>query len=529
MRYECDVLVIGGGGAAIRAAVEAAKNGVSVILVDKGSFARSGTSPLSLHGFATTLHEQSSEKMLTEDILRTGSYVNDFDLVRTAVNESSKEPALLEEMGVRFVHLPDGSYDIYRGAGHSVPHGLTFDDAGNCINFVAVLGKEAWKRGVKLVEEVMITDLLVEDSRVLGAVGVDKEGNTSVFTANSIVLAAGGANGIYNNVVPRIKDPMFRTTGDGYILALGAGVPLVDMEFANFRDTPPAARLQGRYINAKGEAIMTKYDPERLEKAPRGLVVEALFREMMAGNAPIHIEITQESERIAQFMPEEYKSYVRVYKEGKRPPVTITFQRLLGGARINPDASCSVEGLFIAGENTGGFHGGDRLQGAAFLETQVFGRLAGTGAVEFARGHARRDVPEELVKKAFNRVTQILDRREGLPAETIINEIQQLTWKYASIVKDAEGLNLAIEQIKGIIEKLNQKAVGRYVFEVLEGYNLALTAEAVMRASLLRDETRGTHRRSDFTQKREDIARKHTSIHFDDTGNMVAEFVPCRD
>jgi fumarate reductase (CoM/CoB) subunit A len=528
MIEKCDVLVIGGGAAAVRAAIEAAQPGVEVLLVDKGEFGRSGTSPLGLHGFASVQHATDSEAILTKDILHSGSNLNDFDLIRRAVTETRQEPKRLEAFGVRFVQKPDGSYDIYRGAGHSVPHGLTFDDEGNGINFVAVLGREAWKRGVRLVEHVMITGLLADGGHAVGAYGINEGGEDCVFSARAVVLAAGGANRMFPNIVPRIANTMYRTTGDGYALAARAGLPLVDMEMANFRDTPPAARLAGKYVNAKGEHFMGRYDPMG-ENAPRGKVVEALYREIQAGNAPIHIELTPESERIAKFMPAEYKDYVRAYKEGHPPAVEIVFQRLLGGARINDDATTAIDGLCVAGEAEGGFHGGDRLQGAAFLETQVFGRMAGLSATAYAGAHVVGNSVDQLARAASVRVHRFLNNQNGARAGDIIKKVQQIAWDHASIVKDKAGLDAALDEIRALRAEIAKGLAGAYTFEPLEADNLALTAEAVILASMKRDESRGNHLRSDFPAPKNALARVHTSISMNGNGELAASFVPCRN
>lgn len=527
MVHDCDVLVIGAGAAATRAALEAANPGVTVILVDKGECGRSGTSPLALHGLATTLHEGDSEERLLQDIVHAGGDLSDHDLVREAAREAGKEPALLEAIGVHFHRLDDGKYHIYRGDGHSVPHGLSFDAEENGLNVVSVLANEAWKRGVVLVEKVMITDLLVDDGRIFGAFGIDEAGADHVFAAGAVVLAAGGANRIFPNVVPRIADEKYRTTGDALVLALRAGLNLIDMEMANFRNSPPASRLGARYINANGDAFMAKYDPLG-EHAPRGKVVEALYREMQAGNGPIYMEITPESERVAAFSAQEYKDYVKAYKEGKRPPVTITFQRLLGGARISDDTSCSIRGLYIAGESAGGFHGGDRLQGAAFLETQVFGRIAGTAAAEFARGLSRDGRVGPLASAASRRLRTRMGAASNGAAVDVVRRVQHITWSYASIVKSGDGLRTALQGIDKVKQSVRQGLVSNNAFAAIEAENLALTAEAIIRASLQRDETRATHHRSDFPHAKDALQRKHTSVRLAD-GEMVAEFIPCRD
>lgn len=525
MLIERDVVVIGGGGAAVRAALEARLAGAGVVLVDKGRFERSGTSPRGLHGITTVLHPTDSEAILAADIERVGSYVNDLDLVQAAVEAARTEPEALERFGVRFLRQTDGSYDFYRGAGHSAPHGLTFEEGRNGVNFVAVLGKAAWKAGVELLDGVMVTDLVVVNGRVTGAVGIDSSGEVYEFSAGAVVLAAGGANRLYPNVVPRIADPMYRTTGDGYALALRAGLPLVDMEFANFRETPPAARI-GRYVNAKGEAFMEEYDPIRLDRAPRGKVVEALYLEMKRGNGPIHIELSPDSEREAAVLPQEYKDYVRAAREGKPPPVTITFQRLLGGARINPDSSTSLEGLFIAGENAGGFHGADRLQGAAFLETQVFGRLAGAHAAKYSQANLRCGGLGPQAAAAVNRIRR--PRASGhITASSIIKGVQDICWDVAGIARNGKDLACGLKRLAELRGQVSE-ATSPSLFERLECENLLYTAEAVVRAALAREETRGTHRRSDFPGIRSDLDHTHTSVSLKADGSFEVALVPAR-
>jgi succinate dehydrogenase/fumarate reductase flavoprotein subunit len=256
-------------------------------------------------------------------------------------------------------------------------------------------------------------------------------------------------------------------------------------------------------------------------------VVEAIFREIQAGRGPIYIEIDNESERAAAILPEEYKSYVRFCKEGKPPHVTITFQRLLGGARINPDASSEIGGLYIAGENAGGVHGADRLQGVAFLETQVFGRLAGVGAAEFTHNKKRKELSESLVKNFRDKVFKNLDKEEDFKKSKILKKIHKLTWAHAGIVRDAKGLKGGLGAIAKLREELSGD-VGSNTFEVLEVKNLALTAEIVMGAALARQETRGTHLRSDFPGAKEEMARQHISVCYKKDGEIEATVVPSR-
>jgi len=521
---ETDVLVIGGGGAAARAAVEAARKGVKVVLADKGRLGSSGTSPQGLHGFVTALPAEVSEETLFSEFVRIGYGINDFDLVRTAVEESSKEPALLEELGLRFVRDKAGHYFYRRTAKYLQ---ITFDEAGCGLNPVAVLGREVRKHNVHLVNGIMIIQLLVKDGCVFGAVGLDRRNELYTFAAKAVVLAAGGANRTYPNVVPRISPEQYRTTGDGLVLALASGLPLVDVEFAQFRNSPPAATINAKYINAQGEHFMARYDPQLKEDAPRSQIVEAIFREIEAGRGPVYIDLEDEGVRVHEFLKDDYKEYVRACKGGNPQPVTITFQRLLGGVRIHPDASTAVSGLFVAGENAGGLHGADRVRGSAFLETQVFGRLAGIGAAAHARKTGRTEIAKDLTEKGRERISKVRERKKGPKAGELLESARQLTWTYASIIRDGKGLKkglAALENIKAALES----AVGQNSFEVFEACNLARVAEIVMRAALAREETRGSHRRADFPQMSKEMDRKHIQVRLNASDTVETKVVPSR-
>lgn len=317
-----DVLVIGAGAAAGRAAVEAATSGVKVDLVDKGKFGESGSSPVCLHGLAATFNKEDSPELFFEDWIRSGGYINDQNLVWEAITQSQKAVEGLEAMGTEFLKNPDGSRLLYRGAGHTVARGLTVKSS----NVVATLRAEVERRGVGIHEGIMVTKLLQKNNQVIGAVGISKDGDFSVFGAKAVILAAGGANRLYPNIAPYIVDPKYYTNGDGFCLAFAAGAPLIDMEFTQFRDSPPGgARFGGRYLNVLGERFMEKYDPQALEKAPRSRVVEAIYREIMAGRAPIMWEVEGIKEEEADL------SFAKQYVHQRQVEITIDFQRVLGG------------------------------------------------------------------------------------------------------------------------------------------------------------------------------------------------------
>ncbi len=371
-------------------------------------------------------------------------------------------------------------------------------------NTVTFLGVEAKKRGVHIHDGIRIIQLLQNDSRITGAIGITDKREFIVFRAKAVVLASGGANFIFPNPAPDTNHPQFHTTGDSYYLAFNVGAPLIDLEFTQFRDSPPgAAKYGGKYLNALGERFMEKYDPQRLEKAPRAKVVESIYREMMAGRGPIKWEVGGIREAEAANITTAGK-----YATQKEIPIGIDFQRVLGGAQINEKAETSIPGLFAAGEASGGVQGGGRMQGAAFLETQVFGTNAGKNAAALALSSRLKEISQAQLKDNENKIKNIKGSVD--PAEFIRN-IQKVMWEQVGVVRSADGLNNAIDKFSELKSKLPQLA-GESIFSALDATNLLFTAEIIARSALAREETRGAQVRSDYPQANDEKWLKHVSI-----------------
>jgi len=501
-----DVLIIGGGAAAARAAVEAASSGVQVDLVDKGKFGESGSSPPSLSGLSAIFNKEDSYEHFFEDWIHSGGYISDQNLVWEAITQSRKAVERLEAMGMEFIRNPDGSRLLYRGAGHRIARGLTavrFQGAGR-LNVVTLLRAEAEKRGVHIHEGVMVTRLLKKNKQVIGAVGISRNRIFSILSAKAVILAAGGANRLYPNVASRIVDPKYRTTGDGFCLAFAAGVPLIDMEFTQFRDSPPgAARFGGGYLNRLGERIMKKYDPQALEKAPRHKVVEAIYREIKAGRGPIMWEV--EGIRGA----EADMAIAQQYANRRWVEINIDFQRVIGGALMNERAETPILGLFAAGESSGGVHGGDRMQGNAFLETQVFGANAGRNAVSFAINTERINIKPAQLNEEQAMISRINGNTD--PAEVIQN-VQRIMWEQVGVIRDGVNLKEAGTKFEQLRRDTTPRLSGDDIFAALEAANLLQTAEMVAKSALSREETRRTQIRTDYPLTGDSKWLKHVCI-----------------
>ena len=486
-----DVLIIGGGSAAIRAAIETAKAGVKVALVDKGKVGESGSSPRALVGFAANFGKDDSNELFFQDWLRASGNICDQNLVWEAVTGSRRTVEELEKMGVKFIRNPDGSLFLSKRSGHSVERGLMTQSNGpEHANTVKLLRPEAEKRGVKFHEGIMVTRLLQKNGRVIGAAGINRNGEMVIFSAGAVVLAAGGANRLYENVADGIEKHQYRTTGDAFSLAFYAGAPLIDMEFTQFRDSPPAGPIYGaKYLNNRGERFMEKYDPVALEKAPRYVVAAAVYREQMEGRGPIVWKV--EGDEVAKSrapIGHEYDSM-------KSVNITLQFQRLMGGAHIDAKAMTSINGLFAAGESAGGVHGGDRMQSTGFLETQFFGATAGRNAAAFTRENPIVSIKAEQIKEQ----QEIISRINGDQDPTdFTRKVQQLMWEKAGVVRDKANLQQAISKFEQLRKEAARRLSRAEIFASLEAMNLVLTAEMVARAALAREETRSAHIRSDY-------------------------------
>lgn len=515
---KCDVLVIGGGAAAARAAVEAADKGASVVLVDKGTFEASGSSPVALNGLATTIAEDDSPQLYFKDMVEDGYYLNDQNLVWEAAQGAEENVFQLERLGFIF-HKKGEKYQFAKGVGHSAHREVIFDRETSYLNPVALLGKEAWKRGVKLYDHIMVSGLLKRGERVVGAVGFNQQRKCYHFSAKTVVLAAGGANYLYSNTCERINKRNFRTTGDAFGLAFHAEIPLMDLEFTNFREGEGhrLARLGAKLVNAQGQFIMERYASDKLERAPRGKLVEAISTENYEGRGPVYWQLPPEMKE------EEIKLLGHQFHlEERRFRVIIDYQRLLGGIRINHDAETNLKGLLAAGESAGGFHGADRMQGAAFLETTFFGARAGAVAAQLAHEASQPRIAIQPIEEELARINRFKGK---LPPDTVLQETRNIMWEKVGVLREESDIKQALALIQSIRREKIPRMSADDLFACLEAENLALTAEMVARAALIRQESRGCHVRRDFPGKNDSQWRKHIAV-YNRNGEMVLEILP---
>jgi succinate dehydrogenase/fumarate reductase flavoprotein subunit len=510
-----DVLVIGGGMAAAQAAMAARKEGVIVDLVDKGTLGDSGSSPRCLVGFAAAIDELDKERFF-QDWCKTSRYICDQNLVWTAIDHSQEARAMLEEMNVNFIKLPDGSYHLNKRAGMSVARGMMVNgDENGYANTLKEVRPMAEKLGVRFNEGHIVTKLLRKGDRVVGAVAFNKNGEPTIFNAKAVILASGGVNRLFPNLAKEIREPKYGTYGSSYFLAFNAGIPLQDMEFSQFRDSPPAGTIFGApLLNNKRERFMEKIDPVNLEKAPRAVVATAVYNEIMAGRGPIIWEPNPEKEDLLAPVLKEYRGK-------KQVEIELQFQRCLGGARINERGETSLKGLYALGEAAGGSLGADRGQSLAFLEVTVYGMIGGKNAAQLVATLDNAEIEPGMYEDELKRIKSY---NGDVEPETVIAEVQKVMWEKVGVVRNEKTLKEGIALFQKMRRDVVPKLSGKDLFAALNATTLIRAAEFVAQAALVRKESRGALNRSDYPQT-SDKWVKHICINNAD-GEVAISFAP---
>ena len=505
-----DVLVIGGGGAGLQAAIKARERGASVLLASKSQVGLGNNTALSAAAFAAATGSRDAgdnPDVHVRDMLEGGRFINDTRLAATMARRILDEVPFLEKCGVPF--QKEGERLLISGApGHSYPrhfHG----EKRRGTDFSLPLKEYASRIGVNFIDRVFISRLLTQNGEITGAAGIDREGRLLVFPARAVVLATGGLGQIYhytNNAVGM--------TGDGYALAFRLGIPLRDMEFVQFY---PTAKDGTRMIlyeafvfrsgavirNSLGEDILIKHNLQDPMVMTRDRLARAIMREILEGNdvggglimdlSPVPDE---DFRRLRRLLPADTP------KERREFVVSPTAHFGIGGIVTDIDTRTPISGLFACGEVVGGAHGANRLAGNALSEVFAMGAIAGETAAPHAKEASQRqpDPAEVDAEKA---------RLESLPGEErgntgdLLRSLKNVMWYQAGIIRQQSGLQEALTKIKDIrsmagrIRVTDIKGLTRW----LELDNMLLVAEMVSQAALERTESRGAHYREDYPQE----------------------------
>ncbi len=539
--YECDVLIIGSGGAGCRAGIEASKYDLDIIIVSKGLTFKSGCTTLAEGGYNAafgTVDCADTVETHFEDTLKGGGYLNDSNLVRILVEEAPQRLIELESYGALFDRQESGQINQRPFGGQSYRR-TCFQGDRTGHEMMVALKEEVTKRGITTMDEVMITSLIMDESgrNVIGACGLAlKDSKLLIFKAKSVILGSGGAGWLYP-----VTSNTLQKTGDGYFIAYNAGADLLDMEQVQFHPTgmihpesrkgvlvTEAVRGEGGILlNSEGERFMEKYDP-RKELATRDVVARAIYNEIREGRGTekggVYLDVTHlPAEVIEEKLETMLAQFLDVGVDIRKEPMEVapTAHHFMGGMRITENGETTVGNLFAAGEAAGGVHGANRLGGNALADTQVFGKRAGEVA-------AKNALDSELLSNdAFvdaedARISGLIKDGTVYPFE-IKKELEEVMWKDVAIIRNQEGLMSALKRIKELKEMLpDMKVPGGMGFnkdlqDAIEAFVMLEIAELVTKAAFLRRESRGSHYREDYPETSDDWKK---SIVFNKGGRL---------
>jgi len=524
--YETDVLVIGGGGAGCRAAIEATEHNVDVLILVKSLLGKSGCTTMAEGGYNAALgnvYPEDNWEVHFQDTITGGAYLNDQRLVDILVKDAPQRIWDLESFGAVFDRTSAGRI-AQRAFGHQTYKRTCYASDRTGHEMMITLVEECRRRDVRVLEDCMALDLLTDDGRVVGAAAMDYvHGRFYVVKAKSTVIATGGGCRIYS-----ITSNCQQGTGDGYAMGFRAGAELIGMEHVQFHPTSmiapdsargilvtEAVRGEGGYLkNSEGERFMLRYNPERKELAGRDEVTRCIYAEVAEGRGtPLggaYLDVTHLDQDVVKVKLETMYEQFLLYGidiTSEMMQIAPTAHHFMGGVRIEPDCSTTLPGLYACAEAAGGLHGGNRLGGNALAETQVFGFIAGRSAALHARDAPRPGLPREQVDTIRERAFAPTERADGGLPTDLVSKLQKLMWDNVGIYRDRESLENAIAKIERIqAEDVPCMSVPRtdhsnQWLTALQIENMLLTSKLVAKSALFREESRGSHARLDFPEK----------------------------
>ena len=567
--HKYDVVIVGAGGAGMRAAIEAGQRAHTAVLT-KIYPTRSHTGAAQ-GGMCAALAnvEEDNWEWHTFDTVKGGDYLVDQDAAEVMAKEAIDAVLDLEKMGLPFNRTPEGKIDQRRFGGHTRDHGkapvrracYAADRTGHMI--LQTLYQNCVKHNVEFFNEFYVLDLLLveEDAvredgtaykqkRTAGVVSYElATGEIHVFQAKSVIFATGGAGKVY-----KTTSNAHTLTGDGMAIAYRAGLPLEDMEFVQFHPTglaglgillSEAARGEGGILrNADGERFMERYAPTIKDLAPRDIVARSMAEEVRQGRGAgpnkdyvlldlTHLEPSHIDEKLPD-ITEFARTYLGVEPYTEPVPVFPTCHYFMGGiptniqAEVLQDNDTVVPGLYAAGEVACvSVHGSNRLGTNSLLDINVFGRRAGIYAAEYAAQADWVELPEGGELPTVEHIENLRSATGSERVADIRAELQESMDADMQVFRDEDSIRRAlakIEELRGRYENVSVQDKGRRCnLDLLEGMELGYLldiAEAMTLAALGRKESRGGHYREDYPDRDDENFMAHTMIYRDETAEM---------
>jgi succinate dehydrogenase / fumarate reductase flavoprotein subunit len=535
---EHDVLIIGAGGAGLRAAIEALAKGASVGVVCKSLLGKAHT-VMAEGGIAAAMANVDAAdgwKPHFRDTMRGGKFLNNWRMAQLHAQEAPDRVRELEQWGALFDRTDSGAILQRAFGGHTYKRLCHVGDRTG-LEMIRTLQDRGVQLGFDVYMECTVTRLLTDGGRIAGAFGYWREnGRFIVFKAKSVVIATGGIGKAWP-----ITSNSWEYSGDGMTLAYEAGAELMDMEFVQFHPTgmvwPPgvqgllvteAVRGEGGILRNKlGERFMEKYDPKRMELSTRDVVARSIYTEVKEGRGTEHggayLDI---SHKPAEYVKKKLPSMYHQFKELADVDITKgpmevgpTCHYVMGGIRVEAEtAQSTLPGLFAAGEAAAGLHGSNRLGGNSLSDLLVFGRRAGMAAADHAKRVSHAGVSEAQIAEAEKELLAPFSNPSAESPYAVHRDLQKVMQSLVGIFRTEEDLKKAFAELEELKARAAKASVeGSRLFN--PGWHLArelksmlTVSEAVALSALARTESRGAHSRIDFPNYDPVWEKKHNII-----------------
>ncbi len=581
---EHDVLVIGAGGAGLRAAIEASAQGASVGVITKSLLGKAHT-VMAEGGMAAAMgnvDDRDNWRVHFADTMRGGYYLNNWRMVEHHAKEAPERVRELEAWGAVFDRTKDGRILQRNFGGHRYPRLAHVGDRTG-LELIRTLQDHGVHRGMDVHMEHTVVTLLMDSGRVAGAVAYDRErGRFKVFHAKAVVIATGGLGRAF-----KITSNSWEYTGDGYSLAYQAGAALQDMEFIQFHPTgmvwPPSVKgilvtegvrgEGGILLNNEGRRFMFDDIPENYrnqtatdaeegwrytqgdksakrppELLTRDHVARCIMREVKAGRGSPHggvflniawikEKLPNAADHIKRKLPSMYHQFKQLANlDITEVPMEVgpTTHYTMGGIRVDGDSQMStVPGLFAAGEAAAGLHGANRLGGNSLSDLVVFGKRAGEHAAGFAKEHGATTIDEAAVDAAVTAALAPFERgASGENPYAVQHDLQDLMQSHVGIVRQEGEMREALDKLGGLRARAAKAGIsGNREYNngwhtALDLHNLLTVSQAIATAAVERKESRGAHFREDYPSKSDEFSTFNFVIQKGADGEMTLTRVP---
>ena len=576
---EHDVIIIGAGGAGLRAAIECSKRGLSTGLVCKSLLGKAHT-VMAEGGVAAALGNVDNRdhwKVHFRDTMRGGKFLNAWRMAELHAKQAPDRVRELEEWGAVFDRTNKGLINQRNFGGHRYPRLAHVGDRTG-LEIIRTLQDYGVHQGIEIYMECTGLDLIKDGDKISGMVAMWRDsGQFIIFKTGAVIMATGGGGKAW-----KVTSNSWEYTGDGHAMAYEAGAELIDMEFTQFHPTgmvwPPSVHGTlvtegvrgegGILLNSEGRRFMFDNIPKRFasetadteeeagrwlagdknarrppELLTRDVVARAIRKEVKAGRGSPHggafldIANQRSEEDIKKKLPSMYHQFkvlaeLDITKDVMEVGPTLHY--MMGGIRVDADTQMSrIPGLFACGECSGGMHGANRLGGNSLSDLLVFGKLAGEGVSDYIKKlNQKPQIDEDQIKFIIRNATVILNRESGENPYLLHEKLVENMQNSVGIVRTEELLSKGITKLEDLkLSYKNIKASGASQYnpgwhEALALRNLIITAESVAKSALMREESRGAHTRVDFPGEKDDWLEYNVVISKNEIGEMKTNKVP---